>query len=228
VSHGYLFLGVIGAIWLALSYRSAKGSRMAADSPSLIAAGHFEEAEQRIDESLKTFSMFRTVKLLSLHHLALLRHAQKRWDECAALCRVLLRQRLGPLQGIAKPSRLILADALLELGDLGAAYDALLGLYQQRLTLGEAMNLLVVQLDYSARIGAWQHMLAGIHSKVQLAELMPAANAARAQAYLALAARKLGRPDWADWLRRRVELLVDVQELTRQRPILWELWSKDS
>jgi hypothetical protein len=138
-----------------------------------------------------------------------------------------LGQRLGALQSINKPSRLILADALLELGDNGGAYQAIAGLYNQRLSLGEAMNLLLVQLHYEARIGAWDQMFGGgLVQKVELAELMPAGNAARAQAFLALAAQKRGRQDWAQWLRRRVELLTDVQQLCAERPMLWEVWGK--
>ena len=30
--------------------------------------------------------------------------------------------------------------------------------------------------------------------------------------------------DWSDWLRRRAELLCDVEKLTNDRPVLWELW----
>jgi hypothetical protein len=41
---------------------------------------------------------------------------------------------------------------------------------------------------------------------------------------LALAAKKVGRDDWSDYLRRRVELLADVDELTKARPILHELY----
>ena len=46
------------------------------------------------------------------------------------------------------------------------------------------------------------------------------------QALLALAAQNCGRSDWADWLRRRAELLADINDLTRDRPILGELWRK--
>src|SRR3954469_2817443 len=106
-------LVVIGAVWLALSWTSAKGSRLAADSPALIAAGQFEEAERQIDLALRSFSLFRAVKLQNLHHLALLRHAQRRWRDSALLCRALLRHRLGPMQeGLSKPSRLLLAEAM--------------------------------------------------------------------------------------------------------------------
>src|SRR6185436_9439421 len=99
-------LVVIGGVWLALSYTSARGSRLAADSPGLIAAGQFEEAERQIDLALRSFSVFRAVKLQSLHHLAVLRHAQRRWPESAMLCRALLgTPRLGAMEGLAKPSR---------------------------------------------------------------------------------------------------------------------------
>jgi hypothetical protein len=80
-------------------------------------------------------------------------------------------------------------------------------------------------VDYEARVGAWQQMMNGAMSKVQLAELMPTPSAARTQAYLALAGRKVGRQDWSNWLRRRVELLADPLKLVVERPLLAELWS---
>jgi hypothetical protein len=225
VANHSLLLLVVGAIWLALSYRSMKGSRLAADAPSLIAAGRYDAAERQIDQAITTFSLFRTTKLLGVHHLSVLRHAQRRWQESAMLCRALLKQRLGPLQPLARTSRLILADSLLEMGDAPAARDAIAPLYQDRLSLGEALQLLSLNLDYQARVHDWPQMAGGIATKVQLAELMPSAQSARAQALLALAARRVGRDDWASWLRRRVELLTDVQELCVRRPMLWELWS---
>jgi hypothetical protein len=223
-SDGTLLLVVVGIIWLVLSFQSMKGSRMAAASPGLIASGQYEEAEKTIDGALRSFSLFRTVKLMSLHHLALLRHAQRRYQEAAALCRELLDQRLGAVSGVGKQSRLILADALLEMGDLNGAHETLSSLYRHRLSLSEAMNLLQVEADYQARTGAWTQLAANLPSKVQLAELLPAPAAARVQALLALAAKKTDQPEWSDFLRRRAELLADPQDLARQRPVLWELW----
>ncbi|HEX8522821.1 MAG TPA: hypothetical protein VF669_11230 [Tepidisphaeraceae bacterium] len=222
---GIMLLTLVGVIWLGLSYQSVKGSRLAAGSPGLIAAGELEIAEHQIESALKSFSLYRTSKLMALHHLALLRHAQKRWEDCAQLCRELLQQRLGSLRPLERPTRLMLAEALLELNDLPAAHLAILQLYQQRLTLGEATNLLLVQLDYETRISSWEQMCQGLSAKAQLAELLPAGKSARAQAFLALAARKAGYEDWSQWLRRRAELLVDVNELTKGRPVLWELWA---
>jgi hypothetical protein len=222
-----LVLPVIACVFLVLSVGSVKGSRLITDSPSLIAAGQFEEAERRIDQALRGFSIFRHVKVLGLHHLALLRHAQKNWHESAMLCRALLGQKLGTLNGLGKPARLMLADALLEMGDVRGAADAIGDLFRQRLSLAEVMKLLAVQLDYQSRVGQWNEMMAGLPNKVQLAELMPANTAARTQALLALAARRVGRSDWSEWLRRRAELLADVQRLATERPVLWELWQRE-
>ena len=89
----------------------------------------------------------------------------------------------------------MLADAMLEMGDANGAHDAVAGLYQQRLTLGEAVNLLAIQSDFHARAGNWAELAAGIESKVQLAELMPSPLSARTQALLALASKTIGRDD---------------------------------
>jgi hypothetical protein len=225
---GSLVLLLVGVVWLVLSYRSVRGSRIAADSPSLIAAGQFDAAERRIGEALHAFSLFRNVKLLSLHHLALLRHAQQRWQETAMLCRALLRQRLGGgAGGLGKSTQLILTDSLLELDDLRGAHESLARLYEHRLSLAEALKLLGVQLDYLSRIGAWDQMLWALPKRVQMCELMPTPRAAQAQALLALATRKTGRGEWETYLKRRAALLVDPQLLINRRPLLRELWSAE-
>ncbi len=223
-----ILLAVVGGIWVSVNVASARGSRLAAASPSLIAAGQFEEAEQQIDEAVRAFSVFRNVKLQTLEYLAQLRHAQRQWKESALLCRAVLGHRPGSVRQRNKPCRLMLADALLEMNEVGGAWDAMNGLYAQRLSLSEVLHLLLLQLDYNARIGAWPHMFDQIAGKVQLAELMPAPAAARAQALLGLAAGRVGREDWLKWLRSRVELIGDVQKLCTDRPMLWELWRTDA
>jgi hypothetical protein len=217
--------GILG-IWVALSVTSARSSRLGLDSPALIATGQFDEAERRIDQAMRAFSLFGPAKLRALHQLAVLRHAQQRWQEAAALCRALLNQRIGTNRGLTTPSRLILSESLLELNDMPGSFLALRELYSQQLSLEEVLNVLSLQLDYESRIGAWGKMFDGAPTKVQLAELMPSSAAARVQALLGLAAMKSGRTDWADWLRRRAELLTDVNSLTMGRPMLWELWKK--
>jgi len=222
--NGMFLLMMVGTIWVILSYRSMQGTRLAADSPSLIAAREFDRAESHIDAALKTFSLFKTAKLLSLHHLALLRHAQNRWRESALLCQAVLSQKLGNLPGLARTTLLILADSMLQMGDLQGAFDAMGRLYRYRLSLNEALAMQLLQLDYGSRIGAWEPMLQGVGTKVQMSELMPTLNAARSQAFLALAAFKSGRTDLGRWLRRRAELLADVNEIAAGRPVLQELF----
>jgi hypothetical protein len=207
-----------------LTYRSVQGTRIAADSPSLIAAGDFDRAETHIDSALRSFSIFRTAKILSLHHLAVLRHAQHRWRESALLSQAVLSQKLQSLQPMARASLLMLCDSMLQLGDLQGAFGAMNRLYRYRLGLNEALTLQLLQLDYAWRIGAWEPMLQGIGSKVQMCELMPPINAARSQAMLALAAYKSNRIDLARWLRRRAELLVDSREITAGRSGLEEVF----
>jgi hypothetical protein len=220
-------LALIGLVWLLLSYQSVKSSRMAAVSPSLIAAGDFEQAEEAIDGALKSFSLFRSVKLRALHHLAALRHAQRRWGEAAMLCQALLSQKPGTLSGVSRSAKLMLADALLEAGDVQGAYRAISSLQVERLSLAEALELTAAQLDYLARIGQWDVMLGGLKRKVEMIELMPAGKSARAQALLALAARKKGLAALEAWLKKRVELLADISDVVAGRPMVGELWRSE-
>ncbi|QOV91296.1 hypothetical protein [Humisphaera borealis] len=223
--HSGLAMLAVGVIWLVLSYNSAKSSRLAADAPALIGAGDYEEAERQIEQALSAFSLFRMVKLQTVHHLALLRYAQKRFRDVSELCRELLAQRGGSAgASLSKPTRLLLADAMLELDDVRGTYDALVGLYGQRLTLNEVLKLMAAQLDYESRVGAWSRMMNEVMTKVQLAELMPSAAAARTQALLSVAAKRCGRADFSDWLKARAALLVAPAKLVAQRPLLAELW----
>jgi hypothetical protein len=224
--NGMVLLLGVGGLWVFLSYRSMQGTRIAADSPSLIAAGEFDRAERHIDEALRTFSLFRTAKLLNLHHLAVLRHAQQRWRESTLLCQAVLAQRLSNLPGLARGSLLILADSMLQVGDLTGAYNAMTRLYRFRLDLAEALNLQFLQLDYGWRIGAWESMLQFVGAKIQMCELMSRLDAARSQALLAVAAYKTRRLDLARWLRRRAELLADPDEISAGRPILQEMFQQ--
>ena len=217
-------LAAIGILWLVLSYHSMKNTRLAALSPALIASGQYEQAELHIDQALRSFTLFRAAKFRTLHYLAVLRQAEKRHAEAALLCHALLAQRLGGAPDLQRSARLILADCALELGDLPATYHALTELYQQRLALSEALDLQAIQTDYLSRIGAWREMVRDIGRKVQLAELMPTAKSARTQALQALACRKTGQTAWESYLRRRVELLADVGELSGSQPLLLELW----
>lgn len=224
-AHAGLVMLAAGAAWVGLGYRSAKAARESADAPGLIAAGRFDEAEERIDASVRAFSLFRAAKLQSLQQLAALRHAQKRYAEAADVCRAIFRQRDGRAGPLARPVRLLMADAMLELNDVRGAYEALSGLQGQPMSLAEVLDLLSAQLDYESRIGAWDRVMHEPMTKVRLVELMPAATAARAQAFMALAAGRIGRDDFRRWLRARAELLADPKDLVADRPMLAEVWA---
>ncbi len=219
-----LALSVVALIWVLLSYRSMKWTRLAAGSPALIAAGQYEEAERVIERSLRSFSLFGGMKLRALHYLAVLRHAQRRHAEAALLCQTLLSRGLGEAGELTRESRLILADSLLELDDLWGTYGVLSSLYSDRLSLSEALEMLAIQTDYLSRIGGWREMLSGLAQKLPLAELMPAGRSARTQAFFALAAKKAEWGAWESYLRRRVELIAEIPELVGSRPQLSELW----
>jgi len=68
----FIVVSLVGAGWLVLFFQSLRSSRLVADSQTLIAAGQFDIAEERIDSALRSFSIFRAAKLLGLHHLAAL------------------------------------------------------------------------------------------------------------------------------------------------------------
>jgi len=221
---GTFILMGLGVVWFVLSARSARGTQLAVGASPLIATGQFDAAEVQLNEALQSFSIFRGAKLIGLHHLAVLRHAQRRFTDAAALSRALLTQRLGTLESLSKPTRLILAESLLETDDLRGAYEALSGLYKMRLTLNEAVALLAIQTDYTTRTGAWAEVLSGLESKLQLCELMPSDRAAKTLSCFALALKKTGRPADALLQQRRAELLVAPAELVASRPMFKELW----
>ncbi len=221
---GSILLIVVGAVWVFLSFRSIRSSQLTAVSPALIAAGEFDQAERSIDQSLNSFSLFQTARVMSLHHLAFLRHKQGQFDEAVVLCRELMKtHRNGPVN-LVRQNQLILADALLEMNDVSGAYGTISSLYQHRLSLIEALNLLQLELNYLARVGNWSQMVQNIASKVQLAELLLPPAAAETQALLAMGATRCGLGEWAGFLKRRVELLCDVPTLIAKRPQLQPLW----
>jgi len=214
----------IGALWIWLSMNSAKGSRVAAASPILIASGNYEEAERNIEQVVRTFSLFRAVKLQALHHLAVLRHAQRRWQESATLSKALLGQRLGSLAPIGTSTRLLLADSLLEMHDLTGVHETLNSLRRDQMSLGEMLKYQSLEIEYCTSIAAWDVVMEQVMNRVRLAELMPAGGSGRTQAMIALAALKREKTGLSSWLKARAELLADVPAMLIERPMLRELW----
>lgn len=208
-------------LWLMLTIRTARNQQGLRRVGLLLETRRYDEAEQVLAETLDGFSMFRAPVLQALHHLAGLRRAQQKFDQTRVLSAELLRYDSRPQS--SRAVRLLLAESALELDDLHTAHATLTQIAGEG-TLRETMKLTELQIDYCVRVGAWPQALENLPWKIELAELLPAESAAQVQAMLALAALKLQRHDWAQWLRRRVELLVDPNPLIERRPILRELF----
>ena len=119
---------------------------------------------------------------------------------------------------------LVLAGAAVQSGALQDAYIAISRLRSMPLTLDEKLSLFVAECTYCGRLGAWASLMEGLQDKARMAELMPADLAAQVQAWLALAARRSNRNDWAQYLTDRCQLLVDPARLCSQEPAFNELW----
>lgn len=218
-------VAAILVIWMFLQARSLQRAQMAGGSPGLIAAGQYDLAEQSIARSFSGFALQPNAKLLSVYHLAMLRKAQDRHPETVLLCQALLEKRGKALGEMEKPVRLLLANSMLRQGNLHGCHEAIAGLYEHRLDLPQAMELLALELELQARSGAWGQMLNNAPSKIDLAEVMPPDRSAVVQAFLSLAARESGLSDLSHWLKKRVTLLSDPQKLTVEHPVLTALFA---
>lgn len=209
-----------GLVWLVVLMASIRARRLAFEAIPMIVAGEFGQAEEHLGQSLRTFSLLKSAKLLGLHQLAMLRHAQAKWGDAAKLCRELLARGKNAGNDFNVQNRLMLAESLVELGDTGGAGVELLGLSSMRLDLRETLVLTQIRLDLQAHLGHWHAMMAGVQANVGMVELMPTALAARSYALLALAAKRVGDEAWHALLARRATLLVDADLLVKQRPFL--------
>lgn len=213
-------------IWVLLAFNGMRETRNAMHWPSLIASGQLDEAERQIEIAIRGFSMLRSVKLMSLHHLAVLRMAQRRWQDASDLSAALLSYRLPREKSLTRASLMVLANAAVQIGNLSAAYGAIGRLRGDALLLDERLGLLNIESLYLVKIGAWRSLLSGIDVKARMAELMPCEMAAQTQACLALGARRAGRGDWESYLKERVGLLCEAAKLYAEEPLLRELWSE--
>ena len=213
-------------LWILLAVNGYRETHNAARWPMLIASGDLAKAEQEIESAIHGFSVLRSVKLLSLHHLAVLRMAQRNWADAAGLSKAVQGHRLGRDGALTRASLLVLAASATQVGQFRDAYEALQCLRRMPLALDEQLSLLHAESGYLARIGAWETLVWQIEVKVKMAELMPSEAAAQTQAWLALAAKQTGKHQWMDLLRKRCELLGDVAKLVGEEPALAELWAQ--
>lgn len=209
-------LAVLG-VWMGISSISARVSR---ELPAITAAVEADPAaaQAMIDGHLHRRPLLRWVRLMLYHRLAVLRHRQGRFDQSAAICRAVLAQRMGPARQVRPHLLLMLAEARLQFRDPAGAYPALLELYATRLGLSESLQRLALQTRYEVMAGQDDAALHRTTQKIELAELMPAAQCGAMHALLATAATRARRDDLAHWLRARAELLCTPEQLQGSAP----------
>ena len=219
------FVVVVGlfVLWTFVSSLGARTRRLALDAGEHIAAGEFDLAEDRLTQSLASFSLARSTKQLGLQQLAMLRHAQSRWSDAAALARAFLAGRRADADADIS-SRLVLVESLLEMGDIDGVARELQSLSLRRLNLRQTIMLTQLRLDFLARRGDFASMFQQPQATVGLLELMPATPGMQCHALLALAAKRLEKPAWQRWLVDRARLLGDVETLFESRPFLREVF----
>jgi hypothetical protein len=216
---------VAALVWLGVLVVSVRARRLAIDAVPLIAAGEYGLAEDRLSQSLRTFSVLRSTRLLGLQQLALLRHSQNNWVDVAKLCRELIDRQRPAERVLDVPSRLMLSEALIELGQLAPAAREIGMLASRRLVLRDTLMLTHLRLELHVASGRFGEAMNRPEATLGLIELLPTAASARCHALLALAARRLGEPDWHAFLKRRAMLLADVEALVAARPFLREAFA---
>lgn len=211
-------------LWVLLAVNGYRETHNAMRWPMLIASGELATAEKEIERAIHGFSVLRSVKLMSLHHLAVLRMAQRKWADAARLSKAMQGYRLGRDTSLTRASLLVLAATATRAGEVEDAYGALRRLRMVPLTLDEQLSLLHAESAYLVRVEAWDALCHRIDVKAKMAELMPSETAAQTQALLALGALRTGQGAWAEYLKKRCELLIDTTKLVSEEPALGELW----
>jgi len=197
-------------LWLMASHASARTTRLALQAAQHAAAADQTGAlEQTLARGLKRFTLYRSIRVMLYHHLAVLRARQGRDAEAAAICAALLDGGLVPAASGQRGKLLLLfTEVALRQGDLPTSWRTLEALADRRMPLTDRLKRLELQTRYEAACGRWQQILELLPSKTQLAELMPAAAARAMHRQLQTAAERTGCRATADWLGRRAELLA--------------------
>ena len=202
--------------WLLLNVSSARVSRELPELAAMIDSDP-DAAEDQLARLLRVRPLLSWVRLMLYHRLAGLRHRQQRFDESLRISAAVLHHPLGPAREARPHLLLMLSEAAIEQRDLFSAYHALHQLYLTRLSLTEALQRLALQMRYEVMCGYHGHALYRSGQKIQLAELMPAAQCGAVHAILAEAASQTDQSPLAQWLWQRAELLCTPDQLSELR-----------
>jgi tetratricopeptide (TPR) repeat protein len=213
-----------GLAWVMLTVLSARQVRSANQAAAYLSAGRFDLAEQELTAALRTFSLYRTGKILVCHNLAVVVHGQKNYIAAAELCDGILSLQRRSNPGVGRVCRILLADCRLFLGDTLAAIKALQPLIRRRgeLSLGEQLLLLPIELRCAVADGRHEEALRDLPGTIRRAELLDSPRAALVHALLARSCTAMGCGPQAQHLQERAELYHDLNELQKEYAILRE------
>ncbi|MHB1155338.1 MAG: hypothetical protein ACYC26_00725 [Phycisphaerales bacterium] len=212
----FILAGLIG--WFFANYASSRTARLALESLQLASVeAPTPQVEHVLAQALPRFTLYRNMRYMLHHHLAVLRHRQHRYDESAWIAATLLEQlpRRDSLQRVRSSHAslrvkllILLADAALFQQQLPTAYFALRELHTHRLDLTQTMQVLEIQTRYQLAVGQARLALDLLPRKLAITDLMPLPHAVQMHHLLALAADADRRPHTAAYLRRRADLLT--------------------
>lgn len=203
---------VVLLVAMAMNAVSARVSRELPKLAPLLDRDH-EAAEAMLAQLLKRKPLVRWVRLMLYHRLAVLRHRQQRWADSASIAEAVLAQPMGPAGQVRPHLLLMLAEARMQLGQPAHAWPALMELHATPLKLVERLQGLALQTRYEVMVDRPDAALRKVREKVQMAELMPAAQCGAMHAMLATAAERLRHAEYADWLWARARLLLTPAQL---------------
>lgn len=208
------FLAIVAAgLWIAMGTRSARLLQSARQAALLLAVGRIDDARRLASACATSLSLNRQVPARSLWTLAGVYSTRNDPRRVVHLTSFLLnRPRLsaGEQQDAI---RLLLAEALTNLGDPRSAMVAMRPLYARCLSLGPSLRLLLLQFRIEGRTGQYAALAQGLKQKLDMVELMPMPQLLQAHGLLWLAASRTGLTQWEQFLRRRVELLGGAKGL---------------
>jgi len=221
VGLGLMLAGLFG--WMIGNVVSNRTGQLALSAAHIAAADPASpDVENAIAKAMRRFTMYRTVRVMLYHQLAVLRHTRNEHHETVSICNALLAlPTLGMTASLRTRLLLLLADSSLHRGDTATAWHAMNELAGRRLELLESMQLLQVQTRYELMCQYHQHVLRSLPNKVAVAELLPPMPCAALHRMFAHAADACGYANTARWLTERADLLMpddDPQRIVTDLP----------
>lgn len=205
---------VFTGVWLVMSMMNAKAWRTLHTVTALIEHDPVA-AETHLAQVMRVPLLSRPVRLLLYHRLALLRFRQGGFGEAAAICNAVLGRRLPRPANAVRPHLLLMyVDSSLQIGDLRGAHWGLSELRRDRIGFIEQLQCLTLQTRYELAAGFHDLALSNLPYKLQLAEMMPAAQCGMLHVLFAAAADRVRQPGIAQWLRQRADLLISPQDVS--------------